>query len=304
LKDVWASDLVVIGQENRLLTNYVIQGLRRFQRPKVALWGHGRNFQSELRSGFAERWKRFWATKCDWWFAYTEETRKIIEHYGFPPERITVFHNSIDTVEIRRLLSEIDAPRLDVLRRRLGLHSNHIGVYVGGLYDHKRIEFLITAAVEVRRRVPNFTLIVVGAGVDRARVEAAAKVYPWVHYLGPLFGKEKVEILRLGRVFMMPGLIGLAILDCAAAGLPAVTTAYPYHSPEIAYLEQGRNGLIVQDWQNPMAYANDVARVLLDDVLYTKLRNGALEVGQIYTIDHMVDSFSAGVLSALDSPKH
>ena len=109
------------------------------------------------------------------------------------------------------------------------------------------VKFLITAAIEVRRRVLDFALIVIGAGVDRARVEASVKVYPWLHYPGPLFGKEKVEILRLGRVFMMPGLIGLAILDCAAAGLPAVTTAYPYHSPEIAYLEQGRNGLIVRD---------------------------------------------------------
>jgi glycosyltransferase involved in cell wall biosynthesis len=304
LKDIQDSDLVILGQENRLLINYVLQTLRRIFRPKIALWGHGRNFQPSRQAWFTEYWKRHWATRCDWWFAYTEHTRRLVEQYGFPAKRITVFHNAIDTSEIRRLSSEMDARRLDTLRRRLGLGTNHIGVYVGGLYDHKRIDFLVAAAMEVRRRVPDFVLIVVGSGVDRVRVEAAAKAYPWICYLGPLFGREKVEILQLGRVFMMPGLTGLAILDCAAAGLPIVTTAYPFHSPEITYLESGRNGFMVQDWRNPVAYADAVVRVLLDDMLYVKLRNGAVEVGNIYTIERMVDCFSAGVLRALESPKY
>jgi hypothetical protein len=97
LGDIWASDLAVIGQENRFLINYVVQSLRGFCRPKVALWGHGRNFQTAPNAGFSQRWKRAWATQADWWFAYTEATQKIVEGYGFPSERITVIHNAVDT---------------------------------------------------------------------------------------------------------------------------------------------------------------------------------------------------------------
>jgi hypothetical protein len=146
-------------------------------------------------------------------------------------------------------------------------------------------------------------LIVVGSGVDRHRIEAAASRHSWIRYLGPLFGTEKVEILRLGRVFMMPGLVGLAILDCAAAELPIVTTAYPYHSPEIAYLEPGRNGLMIQDWQNPVAYALGVVSVLRDDAFRAKLAKGANEVAAAYTMERMVECFCEGIFAAVLAPK-
>ena len=143
----------------------------------------------------------------------------------------------------------------------------------------------------------------VGSGVDRHRVEAAASRHSSIRYLGPLFGTDKAEILRLGRVFMMPGLVGLAILDCAAAGLPIVTTAYPYHSPEIAYLEQGRNELIIEDWQNPAAYARGIVSVLRDDAFHAQLARGANEIGTAYTMERMVQCFCEGIFVALSAPK-
>ena len=304
LGKVWASDLVVIGQENRLLVNYVVQSLRSWCRPKVAFWGHGRNFQADPRATVTARWKRFWATKVDWWFTYTNGTGKIIESYGFPPQRITVFHNTIDTSEIRRLASEIDQVRLDEVRQTLGVNSKHVGIYVGGIYDHKRIDFLLKAAEQVRRNVPDFVLIVVGSGAERDRIETAASQYSWIKYVGPLFGRSKVEMLRLAKVFMMPGLVGLAILDCAAIGLPIVTTAFPYHSPEIEYLQSGRNGLVVKDWLDEKAYAEAVISVLNDDAMHSKLAHGSREIGTAYTMGRMVQSFSDGVIAALSAPKY
>jgi glycosyltransferase involved in cell wall biosynthesis len=299
LKDVWASDLVVLGQENKLLLNYVIQSVPGAWRPRVALWGHGRNFQADSGKGFGERWKRRWATRCDWWFAYTEQTRSIVEAYGFPGERITVLHNAVDTSDIQRLAGEITENDLAALRRRLGVATDNVGVYVGGLYHHKRIDFLLQSVVEVRRHIPDFEFIVVGGGGDAARLQAAARAYPWIHYVGPRFGREKVEVLRLGRVFMMPGLVGLAVLDCAAVGIPIVTTAYPYHSPEIEYLRSGGNGLVVEDWRNAQAYAETVVSVLRDAGLRGQFSDAGKEMAKRYTMDHMVDSFCQGVSQAL-----
>ena len=303
LRDIWNSDLAVLGQENRLLVNYVAQSLRGFRRSKLALWGHGRNFQAESGAALAERWKRFWLTRCDWWFGYTEQTRKIVESCGFPRERITVLHNAVDTSEISRLSDQIDDAKLAELRQKLGIGSGPVAVYLGGIYEYKRIDFLLAAALEVRRRIPDFVLVVVGSGTHRHLVEAAASNHPWIRYLGPRFGREKVEILRLGRVFVMPGLVGLAILDCAAAGLPMVTTAYPYHSPEIAYLQQNRNGLIVDEWRDPLAYADAVVSVLRDDRMQARLAGGAKEVGKRYTIERMAQCFSEGAIAALRASK-
>lgn len=298
LGDLWNCDLAVVGQENKLLINYIVQISRNFRRPKIALFGHGRNFQTEP-GGPRARWKHFWATRCDWWFAYTEETRRLIESYGFPAERITVFQNAIDTNEIQNLATQISDAELVTLRTQLGIATDQIAVYIGGIYGHKRIEFLIKAAVEIRQQIPEFVLLIVGSGSDRPRVEAAAASYPWIRYLGPRFGREKVALLRLGRVFAMPGLVGLAVLDCAAAGIPIVTTAYPYHSPEFAYLQPGRNGIIVEDWCSSTAYAEAVVSVLRDDGFRQKLATEAREIAQHYTIERMVRCFADGVEAAL-----
>jgi glycosyltransferase involved in cell wall biosynthesis len=303
LKDIWNCDLAIVGQENRRLVNYVAQILGGFRPSRLAFWGHGRNFQAGPEPNLAERWKRFWATRCDWWFTYTEGTGKLIEDYGFPPERITVFQNAIDTLQLRRWADEIGADELNSLRRQLGITTDKIAVYVGGLYDLKRIDFLIEAAKKVRRRIPDFQLIIVGGGPDRSLVEAAAAADTSIRYLGPRFGREKAAILRLGRVFLMPGLVGLAILDGSALGVPIITTAYPYHSPEIGYLKSGESGLVVENWQSPTAYADAVISVLLDDVLRAKLAVGAMRMAQAYTIENMVHRFCDGVLAAVAAPK-
>jgi glycosyltransferase involved in cell wall biosynthesis len=295
---VTGSNLTIIGQESRLLFNYWAH-LTRSVGSRVAYFGHGRNFQSGTDT-FAARFKAFWATRVDWWFGYTEETRRIVMQYGFPPGRITVLNNSIDTSEIRRAINSIDETQAAIMRANMGIGTNKIGVYVGRLYDIKRIDFLIEAALQVRRQVPDFRLIVVGDGSGSEQIQVAAAAHPWIIYLGPRYGREKIEILRLGRVFMMPGAVGLSILDCAAAGIPIVTTAYPFHGPELSYLEPERTGLIVDDWRNPKAYADAVVSVLSDDLLYKKLATGAWHVGNAYTIEKMAQRFSDGVTDAIN----
>ncbi len=82
-----------------------------------------------------------------------------------------------------------------------------------------------------------------------------------------------------------------------------VTTAYPYHSPEIAYLQQNRNGLIVDEWRDPLAYADTVISVLRDDRLQARLALGAKEIGKRYTIERMAQCFSEGAIAALGTSK-
>jgi glycosyltransferase involved in cell wall biosynthesis len=299
LKQAMNSDLVIATQENRLLLNYVIQLMPERYRPKFALWGHGKNFQSTKSMGVAAQWKRFWTTRCDWWFAYTDQTRKIVEGYGFPSEKITVFNNCIDTREVRAYAEQISNDDLLKMKRKLNIFSSEIGIYVGGLYPHKRLGFLVDSAIEVQREVPSFVLLIVGGGVDRPIAEKAASQYPFIQYLGPKFGREKVALLKLANVFLMPGLVGLSVLDSAAAGLPIVTSSYPYHSPEICYVEPGRNGLIVEHWRDPKEFARATVSLLKNDKLRKMLSTGASATSELYTIDRMVDNFCDGVRRAV-----
>jgi glycosyltransferase involved in cell wall biosynthesis len=296
-------DLVVVGQENKLLLNYPLQLLRAHVRPRIALWGHGRNFQAGYSSGPLEAWKRFWLRQCDWWFTYTEETGRFIAAQGFPEERVTVLNNSVDTSAIRRWVTEVTEH--DVLRKRqqLTLRGTNVGIFVGSLYNHKRLPFLISAARLIRRCVPDFELIIVGSGPDLPWARAHTQDDQWIRVLGPAFGRDKVELMRLGHVFLMPGLVGLAILDAAAVGLPLITTDYPYHSPEISYLEDGKTGVLVQNWQDETSYSEAVVALLRDVARRRALSAAAADMASHYSIESMAERFVQGVQKALVLPK-
>ena len=97
----------------------------------------------------------------------------------------------------------------------------------------------------------------------------------------------------------MPGAVGLGILDAFAAGVPPVTTAVPYHGHEIAYVDDGRNGMVLPDWRSPESYARSVGALLDDATRLSLLRRGCVATAADLTIEAMADNFAGGVLAAL-----
>lgn len=302
-KDIFRSDLIIIQQENSLLTNYLLNLLSVFGLKKVAFFGHGKNFQSRHPYGWAESWKKFWAKRVDWWFAYTDEAKSHVESIGFDKNAITVFNNSIDISELRSLVSRVSTERLQALRNDMGLIGCNVGIFVGGLYPDKRLEFLVEAADIIHARLPDFELLVIGGGPDLDLMERLATARPWVRVMGPRFGIEKVELMMLGHVFLMPGLVGLAILDAGATRLPIATTRFPWHSPEISYLAPNENGLLVDNWTSALDYATAVADLLADPARRTAMADAAEAMSKRYTIEAMAENFAQGVVKALEVRK-
>ena len=73
------AQLVVVMQENRILSNYPLLLRRMLDGPRVAYWGHGVYFESNAPNGLCDQWKSFMLPHVDWWFAYTEKTVEIVD---------------------------------------------------------------------------------------------------------------------------------------------------------------------------------------------------------------------------------
>jgi glycosyltransferase involved in cell wall biosynthesis len=168
------------------------------------------------------------------------------------------------------------------------------------MYPEKRLLFLCEACEAVKSMVPQFELIVIGAGPDAEIVKEFAATRDWVHYVGPKFGLERVPYFSVSQILLMPGLVGLSVLDSFALGTPMITTKYPFHSPEIDYLEDGENGLISND--NLTNYAQTVRDALADPGILSSLRNKGRISAQRYTVEAMVSNFAEGILKAMDAP--
>lgn len=279
-------DLVVVEQANRLLLNYLLLLVRRPWRFQLAYWGHGLNLLVSPRS-WVNRFKLKFLGLADWWFAYTKGVGSLLQEHGYPPERISVLNNSIDMARLSSQLELAEVPR--------SLQGRPVALYCGGMYKEKRLDFLLDCCREISQRVPDFQMVFIGAGQERYKVQKAAQEHPWVHDLGPLVGEDVVPFLRAARVILMPGVVGLIVLDSFAAGAPLVTLDDPWKGPEIEYLESGHNGLKVADDQ----FVESVVELFNNQQKWEALRQGCLESAKVYSLDAMVANFAQGVEDCL-----
>ncbi len=299
LREVARARLVILEQANKYVMSYPVLALGRLGVKKVALWGHGRNLQAR-GLGLAERWKRMLIKQVDWWFAYTQSTADYVAAQGFDRRRITNVRNSVDTEAFRALLESITPAEIQSQRERLRLApGSRVALFCGSLYEEKCLPLLFDAADHVCRELEDFHVVLIGSGPLRETVEREAMARDWLHYLGPLFGREKAVWFRTAELFVNPGLIGLGVLDAFAAGLPVLTTDYQYHSPEIDYVEAGRSGLVTPHATD--RYAESVLRVLRDQVLLDTLRCGARGSARKYGIEAMAERFCEGIVACLES---
>lgn len=289
--------MVVVTPENKLVNNLPLQFWR--SNVRVGLWGHGANLQGTMGS-LRERFKRIAAKRTDWWFGYTDMSIPLILQSGFPANRITTLNNAVDTIELQALKNNTSRESLEVLRAKLGLKGDSIGIYVGSLYEEKRIDFMMVAAKNIQEKVPDFEFLVVGDGPQRPIVEEFCATHRWAKYLGIRKGQEKVDLISLAKVMINPGLVGLSILDSFVICTPMLTTDCGLHSPEIAYLQHGVNGVMSENSAD--AYSSAVAATISDATTLDRLRAGCeLSAGK-YTIQNMAANFADGVEACASQP--
>ncbi len=292
LRHVFWADFVVTEQANKHLFNYALIFLHAVKLKRIAYWGHGQNFQGDPGS-LRERIKKFLAVHSDWWFAYTQGVADYITGLGYPTNQITVLNNAIDTQQFRDSLSALSGKEIAVFRKRFNLQDQHqIGLYCGSLYKERMIPFLLDTACELHKKIPNFILMVAGDGSEHKIVEEYARKYPFIHYLGAIFGQDKTLAFHCADIFLCPGPIGLAVLDAFAARLPVYSTMIDMHGPEVEYLTPGFNGrMTLPDIQD---YSQVIIKDLADPNTVADLSCNAYATGLQYTMEGMVNNFSQG----------
>jgi glycosyltransferase involved in cell wall biosynthesis len=291
-------DLVIVEQANKLLVNLILLGMNRLGMTRVAYWGHGKN--SLGGDSFLTRaMKRALVSRVHWWFAYNELSAAVVRETGFPDERITRCMNTIDNEELKSHLEAVTPEEVDQQRQKLGLRGRNVCIFIGAMYGLRRLPFLLAACERIRHEVPDFEIVFLGSGVDRPLVDQFAAEHDWAIVCGPAFGREKALNLKLAKLFLMPGVVGLAIIDAFTSQVPMVTTSVPGHGPEIEYLINGVNGEMVPSTDSASDYADRVVALLLDEDRLSILRNGCKDASKTYTMSSMVARFSDGVLGAL-----
>ncbi|HJP64306.1 MAG TPA: glycosyltransferase, partial [Mucilaginibacter sp.] len=231
--------------ENRLLLNYYLMTARRLSKLKVAFWGHVYNMQDDVYSR-RNRIKLKTLHYTDWWFAYTKGVKQFLINQGYPANKITAVQNAIDTIRLKKYYVDIKEEEAGALKKELGIVGSNVGIYCGGMYPDKQTDFILESCHRIKNAVPDFHMLFIGSGVEAGKIKAAANQCDWIHYIGRKFGIDRVIYFKIAAIQIMPGLVGLTVLDSMAMETPMVTTEHLYHGPEIEYLENGKTGLITR----------------------------------------------------------
>ena len=291
-----SSDLIVTEQATKQLFNVVLAYGQRMLGTRHVFWGHGRNFQASIEGGSGEALKRRLTQRAHWFFSYNDLSSQAAIESGMPADRITPLMNSTDTLAMRNVIAGLNTEQV---RAEFGFGDGPLGLFMAGLTPYKRPDFLIEAAIEVRRQLVDFELVVIGDGSLREVVAQASEEHSWIHWLGAMYDDDRLGPASMCSVQLMPGLVGLNIVDGFALSIPTVTIEADGHGPEIDYLENGVNGAILPIGSTPAEYATHVVELLSDEPALQDMRAEAERWGQRLSIQDMAQRFVAGTKAAL-----
>src|SRR5437899_10562849 len=144
--------------------------------------------------------------------------------------RIATVSNGVDASEFATLPSDSGA----WLRNTASLKPEEgplIGC-LGRIHEKKGLDRLVRAVPRLRERWPRVQVVIAGPddGMEQARLTAVATregVRDQLHFLGGIYGAERIAFLSGLDVFVLPSLdenFGNAIAEALAAGTPVVAS--------------------------------------------------------------------------------
>jgi glycosyltransferase involved in cell wall biosynthesis len=171
-----------------------------------------------------------------WFAALSVEAAEELRARGVPDARILPLPNGVD-VDVHRPATVEERRRL---RERLGLPAGRfVGTFVGRLHPVKDVDTLLGAAA----RVPELTLVVVGDGPERRRLEVEAErlgVGERVAFRGA--SSEVADVLRASDAFLLSSHgegMSNALLEAMACGLPCLASRAVGGATELLGAERG-----------------------------------------------------------------
>lgn len=255
---------------------------------KLVWWGQGRDLADR-----AARIKNLAYTTehalCDSIILYAEHLKKYVSQR---------FHKKIFVANNTLCINYpgLPAGAKEAVLAKYGIQTRKNIICIGRLQKRKRLDYLAEAMAYMNRS--DLGLIIAGPDQEGILNDInGANTYK----LGPIYGKDKFDLLSAADVYCLPGAVGLSIVDAFYCGLPLVTEDGD-ESAEMMYLRNGENGFIV-----PRGNVSELAQKLMllldNDVLRQRFSDEARkEIMENGHIDKLCAGFKDALCYAIGRP--
>jgi glycosyltransferase involved in cell wall biosynthesis len=299
-------DGAVFGDEVKFLSSlFATLALRLRGRP-VLLWGFGYHqykgppsLRASITATLAAVYKRLLYRIISGYLVYTDGGKQALRNLPISSKRVAVLRNTIDTEREAEFRALVSSEPLDTAFCQLRVRPDSVKLlYFGRLLPNKRVDLLIEFASRCAQKGRKIDVIIFGQGIEEQRLRGLAQ-----NLSNVVFHRHDdlllARALRISSAVVIPGFVGLAINHGFAHGVPMLTRYGQPHSPEVEYLEDGVNGLMLPEAPEDFFAALDV---FVDDRnLRQRLAEGAKRTAHEIDMGHMVTTFNGLVSKCLES---
>jgi glycosyltransferase involved in cell wall biosynthesis len=241
----------------------------------------------------------------DGYLAASSWCREYMIAMGAAPERVVVFPQVADNYFFQQQAERWRACREEI-KQSMGIRTRCVILFVGQLIPRKGVRTLLDAFHQVARQDENVSLVLVGAGVLRAELEARRAASPFAEriFIQPFAAQTELpKYYASADIFVLPSFydtFGVVVNEAMASGLPVVTTQ---NVGAVANLVQdGVNGRVVAAG-DVAQLAQTLTQLLEDEALRQKMGTNALARIEQWTIEDAARAFMECLTRCLASRK-
>ena len=265
----------VISNEMGFRSLMALMYAKMFRKPLWVWWGG--TLHTERSIGPVKAlWRRVFVRFVPRWISYGKTSTEYLLHLGIPREKILEIQNCVDET----LFSKPTPPAFTFSPRPVLL-------YVGQLIERKGVDLLLESAARVQNKGHTFTLVLVGDGPEKERLErkALGLGLRHVHFLPSRRPEEMPAVYKSADALVFPTLEdvwGLVVNEALWSGIPVISSIYAGCTPEIvppenrfdplnpedfdAALERAVKGELAPPDTSVLLTCEEVARMIAEDI--------------------------------------
>ena len=264
---------------------------KALRRPYI-LWSGSTHYEESWRRRMAQPLIKFLVRNGDALLAYGSRSRDLLIDLGAMRERVIIAPNTVD-IEYFSKESQIPQLEKEALKKRTGIRTPQVILYVGQLIERKGLQYLIPAFGRLKREVPDISLLLIGSGNQEKRYKALCEEEQIldIHFLGHKDIDEIPKYYGIANVLVLPSLEevwGLVINEAMACSLPVISTRKVGAAADL--IQEGINGFIVKEGVVEVLY-DALRRLILDPSLQRKMGEASFQLIQNFSIEQCAEKF-------------
>lgn len=194
-----------------------------------------------IRPEMIERAGRIFCNRCDCIIAPMPKIKDELISFGVK-RPITVIPSGVNVDKFRK-------QRKGYLRKKTGIKSGKILLYVGRLGKEKSVDFLLKAFKVICEKDPTVSLVLIGDGPEKENLEKLSEklnISKRVYFTGLISAEEISKVYADAEIFIFASTTetqGMVILEALASSLPIVAVNDRVFD---GIIQNKKNGILVK----------------------------------------------------------